>query len=227
MTAKTLWVKGHQFSVAATLAAADGDGRLTAKLTGGSLVIARLAPQDYHRWHWPVSGRPGPRTAIPGGYNTVNPIAIRKDVDVYTENKRSVCPIDSDDFGQVVLIAVAATMVGSIGFVACRCGAEANNGGRGCDDGRCEQGLEVKRFDEHGWFAFGGSTVLLFFPPGSVAFDEDLQRNSAKSLETLVKVGRRIGLATKGRSTSPGTSDAAGQPHTKSPPPPPQPNQHS
>ena len=202
--AKQLWVKGKQFSIAATLAAADGDGSLTAKLSGGSLVIARLAPQDYHRWHWPVAGRPGERTPIAGGYNTVNPIAIRKDVDVYTDNKRCVCPIDTADFGTVVLVAVAATMVGSIGFVDA-------------------SGSSVKRFDEHGWFAFGGSTVLLFFTPGAVSFDEDLHRNSAKSLETLVKVGRRIGVATRARTTQSPTATErnGGQAEAKQPPSPP------
>ena len=186
--AKTLWIKGQQFSIANTLAAADTDGSLTAGLTGGALVIARLAPQDYHRWHWPVAGKPGPRTPIAGDYNTVNPIAIRKNVDVYTENKRVVCPIDTQAFGKVVLVAVGASMVGSINFV--------------------DAGEEVHRFDEHGWFAFGGSTVLVFLPPGVVAFDEDLMRNSKKSLETLIKVGRRIGVAT-GKAPSPSSQGAA------------------
>lgn len=209
--AKEIWVKGRHFSISNVLSVADKDGSLTAKMTGGALVIARLAPQDYHRWHWPVTGKPGIRSPIAGEYNTVNPIAIRKDVDVYTENKRCICPIETEQFGSVILVAVAASMVGSIGFVKCKC-AE-NREGRGCEDGKCVAGEEVKRFDEHGWFAFGGSTVLLIFQPGVVAFDEDLKRNSRESLETLIKVGRRIGVATKrnggmaGRSISANTSN--------------------
>jgi len=59
----------------------------------------------------------------------------------------------------------------------------------------------------HGWAsphrcvraraAFGGSTVLLLFPPNSIEFDKDLVVNSANALETLVKVGTSIGRATK------------------------------
>lgn len=54
------------------------------------MVIARLAPQDYHRWHMPVSGVLASKTPIAGALYTVNPIAINKNVNVYTQNKREV-----------------------------------------------------------------------------------------------------------------------------------------
>jgi phosphatidylserine decarboxylase len=53
----------------------------------------------------------------------------------------------------------------------------------------------VCRGDEWGYFGFGGSTVLLVFEPGKVAFDADLRANSARPLETLIRVGQRIGVA--------------------------------
>ena len=203
---KQVWVKGRNFTLANVLGAADSDGSLCAQLTGGSFLIARLAPQDYHRWHWPVSGQPGRRFPISGEFNTVNPLAVRKDVDVYTENKRVICPVRTAEFGLVVLVAIGATMVGSINFVSCKCGKEG-----GCSDGACVEGQQVRRFDEHGWFAFGGSTVLVIFQPGAVAFDEDLKRNSAAGLETLIKVGRRVGVATKGGNGGGGDKQAAEQ----------------
>jgi phosphatidylserine decarboxylase len=46
--------------------------------------------QDYHRWHTPVTGRELRREAIDGALYTVNPVAIRQQVNVYTENKRVV-----------------------------------------------------------------------------------------------------------------------------------------
>lgn len=52
------------------------------------MVIARLAPQDYHRFHSPVSGVVTQLVPFAGTLYTVNPIAIRENVDVYTENKR-------------------------------------------------------------------------------------------------------------------------------------------
>ena len=47
--------------------------------------------------------------------------------------------------------------------------------------------------DEHGYFAFGGSTVLLLFRQGSVRFDDDLLYNTSKSMETLIRMGESIG----------------------------------
>ena len=46
---------------------------------------------------------------------------------------------------------------------------------------------EVKRFDEHGYFAFGGSTVILLFQKGKMKWDVDILANSEQALETLVR----------------------------------------
>jgi len=189
-SAKELWIKGENFSLSHLFGQWDTDGKQIAKFVGGSLVIARLAPQDYHRWHFPVSGTLRERFLISGDYNTVNPIAIRRNVDVYTTNKRCICPIETKEFGTVILIAVAATLVGSINFDHCACQH------RPCEDGKCCVGKQVKKFDPHGYFAFGGSTTLVLFQPGSILFDGDLLSNSDNQLETLVKVGSRLGVAT-------------------------------
>ena len=52
----------------------------------------------------------------------------------------------------------------------------------------------VKKGDELGYFAFGGSTCLVIFKQGTIAFDNDLMINSAKPIETLVKVGQQLGV---------------------------------
>ena len=140
------------------------------------------------------------RYLIHGDYNTVNPIAIRQEgVNVYTDNKRCICPIETDEFGLVLLIAVAATMVGSIGF-NCTCNPIPKDSqghvGVCCEDGRCSIGKTVQKFDDAGWFAFGGSTTLVLFQPNAIAFDGDLLKNSSNQLETLVKVGSSLGRAT-------------------------------
>jgi len=41
--------------------------------------------------------------------------------------------------------------------------------------------------------ASGGSTIVTIFPKGAVKWDQDLLDNSATPLETLVRVGMRIG----------------------------------
>jgi phosphatidylserine decarboxylase len=68
--ATRLWIKGREFTVAQLLGDAYKDQ--AERYVGGALVIFRLAPQDYHRFHSPVDGTIGPMTYIPGEYYTVN-----------------------------------------------------------------------------------------------------------------------------------------------------------
>jgi phosphatidylserine decarboxylase len=176
MQATSIWVKGQAFTVERLLGKELSD--VAPLFVGGALVIARLAPQDYHRFHLPVTGRMGRRTPIDGALFTVNPIAIRQNrPDVYTENKREVCLVHTRAFGLVAIVAVGATAVGSVNITA-------------------PDGAYLHKGDEHGFFAFGGSTVLTLFQPGTVLLDADLVDNSRSPLETLVRVGNRIGVAT-------------------------------
>lgn len=170
--ATRLWIKGANFSIAALLK----DTGLASYYQGGSLIVCRLAPQDYHRFHSPVDGSLSFFYHIPGAYFTVNPMAVRQRTDVYTENARTVCLIDSKHFGKVAFVAIGAMMVGSIIITA-------TGGGH------------LSRMDEIGYFAFGGSTIVVLFPPGSITFDEDLVFNSLEQLETLIQVGNSVGTS--------------------------------
>lgn len=173
--ATRLWIKGVNFNLNSLLK----DDELAKYFDGGSLVIARLAPQDYHRYHSPVDGTVVMNYHIPGTYYTVNPMAVRQKVDVYTENARTVTIIDSPQFGKVAFVSIGAMMVGSIVITP-------------------EVGAEVKRMSEIGYFAFGGSTiVLLYGKEAGVEFDKDLVGNSRDQLETLIKVGESIGRIRK------------------------------
>ncbi|KAF7793754.1 hypothetical protein EIP86_004873 [Pleurotus ostreatoroseus] len=170
--ATRLWIKGREFSVQRLL----GEKYRTEadRYMGGALCIFRLAPQDYHRFHSPVDGVVGPMTDISGEYYTVNPQAIRTALDVYGENARKIVPIDSPQFGRVMAVCIGAMMVGSIKTTV-------------------KEGDSVKRGQEFGYFAFGGSTIVILFEKGAVEWDEDLHINSEARLETLVRVGMGIG----------------------------------
>lgn len=170
--ATRLWIKGREFTIARLLG--DGHRDEAERYTHGSLAIFRLAPQDYHRFHIPVDGTIGKMTDISGEYYTVNPQAIRSALDVYGENARKIIPIDSPQFGRVMAVCVGAMMVGSIRTVV-------------------HEGQGVSRGDELGYFAFGGSTIVMLFEKGMVEWDEDLLINGRASLETLVRVGMGIG----------------------------------
>ncbi|KAF9353041.1 hypothetical protein BGX26_009181 [Mortierella sp. AD094] len=172
--ATKFWIKGKLFTIAKLL----GDELLAKKYEGGSLAIFRLAPQDYHRYHIPVKGILSEPKLIEGEYYTVNPMAIRSALDVYGENKRVVSTIESKEFGTVAYVAIGAMMVGSIVLTT-------------------KGGQAVERMDEHGYFAFGGSTIVLLFEPNSIKFDHDLVRSSKEQIEMLVKVGMSVGVSTR------------------------------
>ncbi|KAH0733689.1 hypothetical protein KY289_004877 [Solanum tuberosum] len=168
------WIKGRKFSIQGLL-----NEMYSSEFANGALVIFRLAPQDYHRFHFPVSGTIEKFLELPGCLYTVNPIAVNsKYCNVFTENKRVVSIISTEHFGKVAFVAIGATMVGSINFSK-------------------KEGDYVRKGDEFGYFSFGGSTVICVFEKDSIRIDEDLLENSGRSLETLVSVGMQLGVSVK------------------------------
>lgn len=163
-------IKGFRFDVSSFL----NDTNLAQKYRDGTLVIIRLAPFDYHRFHFPISGNVSPITRIDGDYYSVNPIALRKKIEIFCQNKREFTIISNPLFGEVVMMEVGATMVGRIV--------------------QTYQRNFVKKGEEKGYFKFGGSTVVLLFEKDMVRIDEDLLRNTTQGFETAVKEGERIGV---------------------------------
>ena len=95
-----------------------------------------------------------------------NPQAINESgtLDVFCENKRSVMIIRRyPTNAPIAVIAVGAMLVGSIKYVP----------------GLGEVGAQVRRGQCLGGFYYGGSTVIVVYPPGEVTLDEDLVHNSA------------------------------------------------
>uniref|UniRef100_A0A1D1YH95 Phosphatidylserine decarboxylase proenzyme 2 n=1 Tax=Anthurium amnicola TaxID=1678845 RepID=A0A1D1YH95_9ARAE len=167
------WIKGRKFSIQGLL----GGETYSNTFSQGSLVIFRLAPQDYHRFHSPVSGVVEKFVDVPGSLYTVNPIAVNSNYcNVFTENKRVVSIISTKDFGKVAFVAIGATMVGSITLAK-------------------KEGDFIQKGDEFGYFSFGGSTVICVFEKDAIEIDDDLLSNSERSLETLVCVGMKLGVS--------------------------------
>ena len=151
----------------------DQDRDLAERYQSGSCGVLRLCPADYHRFHFPVSGKPGPTTIVPGLLHSVSPYALEQKIPVYALNKRSLCTLKSEEFGEVLLMEVGALCVGSM-----------------VQTYRAHE--ETRLGEEKGFFKFGGSTVIFFFRENTVTFDEDLLQNSAQGVETIVKMGERI-----------------------------------
>lgn len=139
-----------------------------------SVAVARLAPIDYHRYHYPCDCvETGFVKKIAGKYHSVNPIAFAKAPDLFVENTRVITLLDSPVFGRFAYLEIGAFGVGSIVNTA--------------------KGENHAKMDEKGMFKFGGSTVILVMESDKVCFDSDLVENSSNNLETLVRCGEKIG----------------------------------
>lgn len=142
---------------------------------GGAAAIVRLAPQDYHRFHFPDGGEAAAARLIPGRLHSVNPLALAAVPALLSVNKRAVTSIESDHFGRIAQIEVGAMTVGTI--------VQTYAPGR------------VARGQEKGTFRFGGSTIVLLFEPGRLAFDADLTAASAEGLEVALRAGEAMATA--------------------------------
>jgi phosphatidylserine decarboxylase len=162
-------VKGNSISIESLLAS-----KATAQnYRRGTALIVRLAPHDYHRFHFPDRGKVNAARYIKGRYHSVNPIALAKVPNLYCYNKRSVTEFSSEHFGRIAYVEVGAITIGSI--------VQTYHPGT------------VARGQEKGYFQYGGSTLVLLFEPGAIAFDRDLVRDSANGLENQVLAGSKLG----------------------------------
>lgn len=164
-----VFVKGQKFDLGKLL----GDDRLAGRLKDGSLVLSRLCPVDYHRFHFPVAGVPGEPRLIGGPLYSVSPLALRKRLAYLWENKRVITRLESDRCGNVWIVEIGATCVGSIRQTYA-------------------PGAKVAKGDEKGYFEFGGSSVITLFEPGAVELAADLQQHSAEQTELYARVGTRM-----------------------------------
>lgn len=179
------YIKQEPFNVTQFL----GDPSLAKNYTDGSLMVFRLAPTDYHRFHFPFSGTIKSINRIRGKYESVNPVAYRKGMWPISRNKRVLVILEPDnkDFGdEVAMMIVGAAAVGSI-----KLGKEV--------------GDTFTKNDELGYFDFGGSTICLLFKKETVAFPDVLLNrskmgaNDYAAYETYVKVFQ--GVATSRKSS--------------------------
>jgi len=83
---KKLWIKGNNFSIHNLVM----DSQLGAKFADAAVASFRLSPQDYHRYHSPVTGT----------------------VKLF----RNYVMIETEKFGEVLFVAIGANEVGTVLF---------------------------------------------------------------------------------------------------------------
>ena len=153
-----------------------GDANLAKRYCDGALVLIRLDPTDYHRFHFPFDCVPGSPRMINGYLYPVNPYTMYENLLRYLEDKRAITTLDSDVFGEVLFIEIGATTVGSINQTF-------------------QPHEPYKKGDEKGFFSFGGSSVILLFKKGKIEFDADLTEMSAAGIEVKASYGQSLGRA--------------------------------
>ncbi|WP_319372136.1 phosphatidylserine decarboxylase [uncultured Ilyobacter sp.] len=168
------FLKGSEFSLGEFLK----NDKLADKFQGGTFVIVRLAPSDYHRFHFPAGGSISDNKKIDGYYYSVSPYAIKRNFMIFCENKREYALLDSEEFGDILLGEIGATMVGGIKQTYV-------------------PNTLVEKGDEKGYFYFGGSTCIMLFESGKIKIDKDIVENTLKGIETKIYMGEKIGIATK------------------------------
>lgn len=164
------FIKGRNFTLKEFL----NDFNLAEQYKNASLLILRLAPNDYHRFHFPYDGTPSETTKINGDYLSVSPYALASNfTKVFCENKRELCSLSTKNKGNILLIPVGATMVGTI--------IETYT-----------PNTTIKKGDEMGYFAFGGSTIAILIDKTKIKIDQDILENTKNKIETFVKMGEKI-----------------------------------
>ncbi|KIO18994.1 hypothetical protein M407DRAFT_31354 [Tulasnella calospora MUT 4182] len=145
-----------------------------------SIAIFRLVPQDYHRYHAPFKAKLGKMFHVLGTYFTMGylhnvrtPQAINHDPDVFSANRRDVqllhadvrnptstttSPRQTSEPVTLALVSVGALLVGLIGWIK-------------------NPGDSVMKGEDLGIFQYGGSTVILVAPEGTIKWDKELLAN--------------------------------------------------
>jgi phosphatidylserine decarboxylase len=162
----SVFVKGQKFDLSTLL----GDEKLAARFADGALVLSRLCPVDYHRYHFTCAGIPSASHTIKGPLFSVSPIALREKLSYLWTNKRSLTQLKTPDLGTILLIEIGATCVGEIHQTF-------------------TPGERVEKGAEKGYFAFGGSSTITIFEPGAVTLNADLLEHSSKQTELYARMG--------------------------------------
>ena len=181
---RIIQAKGHDYSVSDLLGGGTDAQHL---FDGGHFATIYLAPRDYHRIHMPLAGDLAEMTYLGGRLFSVNPLTAQRVPGLFARNERVVCLFDSDA-GPMALVLVGAIFVGGIETVWEGEVAPARSGPRSrrWDYTGASPRVHLERGAEMGRFNLG-STIVLLFPPGAIAWEAALAPGQA------VRLGQRLG----------------------------------
>lgn len=160
--------KGHWFN---TVELIGGDATLAEPFQRGNFANLYLSPRDYHRLHMPCDGTLSRMIYVPGSLYSVNPVTARGVPNLFARNERVVCFFDSPENGRFVMVLVGATIVGSMATVWHGV-VNPKRSGRIAEWTYAPGQVTLKQGEEMGRFLLG-STIVMLFEPGRIAFNPD------------------------------------------------------
>ena len=163
----TFEVKGSTYTVESLLRYR----KLADRLAGGQALIFRLSPDNFHRYSYFDAAKKSRNYHISGRYYSVDPAVVER-VPVYKENEREFTILETENFGTCIYMEVGAMMVGKI----------VNHYGD----------TVVRRGEEKGYFAFGGSTIIVLLQKNAVQL---LEEYTDAEYEVEVRMGDVLGAA--------------------------------
>ena len=135
-------VKGDTYNIAALL----GSVELANKFAGGAALVCLLYPKDYHRYHAPVTGTIVAKGSLDDKHYYYG---FKGLVKYFSEYHRAYYLINTKNSGQVGFVAIGMSDINSVNMPLT---AYSNK--------------EIKKGDEIGYFAYGGSGIVMLFEPG-------------------------------------------------------------
>jgi len=167
----SLYVKGQKMNLEKLL----GCKNLARRFEEGSMLISRLSPLDYHRYHYCASGNILAQKNLGGFLYSVSPIALKRNLNYLLENKRILTLIELNNQKICAYVEVGATNVGRIINFA-------------------NPSHSVKRGDQKGKFEFGGSCVITLYEKGAIQFIPELLEYSKQSIEYYTKANKSLSV---------------------------------
>lgn len=166
----TTWIKGSEFSIPKLI-----NDTVTYNIQ--SIMICRLAVQDYHHFHMPYTGTLEDIKILGTDYYSVQPKLINSSINILTENYRHIYRFKATNNlnqpFQFWLIPIGALIAGSI-------------------EHNLIVGNTYYSGERIGNFSLGGSTVVILSTDKFI-INEDIKYYSEQGIETYVKVGDVIG----------------------------------
>lgn len=192
-----VWIKGTHMSLDELFA----NRRVSPRDLQYHLFIFRLAPQHYHRFHSPVTGRIVALKRVGTEYFSVDPVVVRSRLNVYTRNVRVIVQMQTYTGSTFFLAIIGATCVGSIQLslpALMKRFSEETGHAELNDHTLTERAhffrkpVPIRMNEELGYFQYGGSTIVMSLPWEEFQWASSLRpvrTHSAQHIETEVSVG--------------------------------------